>query len=256
MTTKAPKKRPLSLHIVYMQCFQSTNFQAHEWRPLTELWGGSTCGSPAVLPWSAHYMELWASPLLSFLSFVFTAMSSRDIIALAIVDMFSRKTAILLTRSLLARIHLVPLKGPIQSRDSNIASAYCSLRLYISSPHWQQEGKTVVTQFSPFRVSWLRKRLQTTHSEQTAASWYKVKSRKEAATNLGGARRPQPGNLVVGLPLLDYELPDIATNFHGRNISGVATILVYVVWQHQFISCTQQWCSRIRQLDKNKTSPS
>ena len=170
----------MSLHIVYMQCFQSTNFQAHEWRSLTELWGGSTCGSPAVLPWSAHYMELWASPLLSFLSFVFTAMSSRDITALAIVDMFSRKTAILLTRSLLARIHLVPLKGPIQSRDSNIASAYCSPRLYISSPHWQQEGKTVVTQFSPFRVSWLRKRLQTTHSEQTAASWYKVKSRKEA----------------------------------------------------------------------------
>ena len=125
----------------------------------TELWGGSTCGSPAVLPWSAHYMELWASPLLSFLSFVFTAMSSRDIIALAIVDMFSKKTAILLTRSLLARIHLVPLKGPIQSRDSNIASAYCSLRLYISSPHWQQEGKTIVTQFSPSQVSWLRKKV-------------------------------------------------------------------------------------------------
>ena len=123
----------------------------------TELWGGSTCGSPAVLPWSAHYMELWASPLLSFLSFVFTAMSSQDIIALAIVDMFSRITAILLTRSLLAGIHLVPLKGPIQNRDSNIASAYWSLRLYISSPHWQQEGKTIVTRFSPFRVSWLRK---------------------------------------------------------------------------------------------------
>ena len=109
------------------------------WSSWTELWGGSTCGSPAVLPWSAHYMELWASPLLSFLSFVFTAMSSRDIIALAIVDMFIRKTAILLTRSLLARIHLVPLKGPIQSRDSNIASAYCSLRLYISSPHWNNK---------------------------------------------------------------------------------------------------------------------
>ena len=76
------------------------------------------------------------------------------------------------------------------------------------------------------------KRLQTTHSEQTAASWHKVKSRKEAANNLGGARRPQPGNMVVGLPLLDFVLPDIATNFLGKNISGVATISVYVVWQH------------------------
>ena len=134
----------MSLHIVYMQCFQSTNFQAHEWRSNTELWGGSTCGSPAVLPWSAHYMELWASPLLSFLSFVFTAMSSRDIIALAIVDMFSRKNCDFADEepAMLARIHLVPVKGPIQSRDSNIASAYCFLRLYISSPHWQQEGKT------------------------------------------------------------------------------------------------------------------
>ena len=150
-------------------------------------------------------MELWASPLLSFLSFVFTAMSSRDIIALAIVDMFSRKTAILLTRSLLARIHLVPLKGPIQSRDSNIASAYCSLRLYISSPHWNNKKEK---QLSPnFHLSGSadsEKRLQTTHSEQTAASWSKVKSRKEAATNLGGKRRPQPGNLVAGLPLLAY----------------------------------------------------
>ena len=70
------------------------------------------------------------------------------------------------------------------------------------------------------------KRLQTTHSEQTAASWYKVKSRKEAATNLRGARQPQPGNLVVGLPLLDYVLPDIATIFVGRNISGMATISI------------------------------
>ena len=71
------------------------------------------------------------------------------------------------------------------------------------------------------------KRLQTTHSEQTAASWYKVKSRKEAATNLGGKRRPQPGDLVAGIPLLlDYVLPDIATISVGRNISGVATISV------------------------------
>ena len=190
---------------ISLKCFQSTNFQAHEWRSVTELWGGSTCGSPAVLPWSAHYMELWASPLLSFLSFVFTAMSSRDIIALAIVDMFSRKTAILLTRSLLARIHLVPLKGPIQSRDSNIANAYCSLRLYISLHHTDNKKEK---QLSPnFHLSGSadsEKRLQTTHSEQTAASWSKVKSRKEAATNLGGKRRPQPGNLVVGLPLLAY----------------------------------------------------
>ena len=150
-------------------------------------------------------MELWASPLLSFLSFVFTAMSSRDIIALAIVDMFIRKTAILLTRSLLARIHLVPLKGPIQSRDSNIASAYCSLRLYISSPHWNnKKEKQLSPNFHLPRSADSEKRLQTTHSEQTAASWYKVKSRKEAATNLGGKRRPQPGDLVVGLPLLAY----------------------------------------------------
>ena len=70
------------------------------------------------------------------------------------------------------------------------------------------------------------KMLQTTHSEQTAASWSKVKSRKEAATNLGGKRRPQPGDLVAGLLLLDYVLPDIATISVGRNISGVATISV------------------------------
>ena len=171
----------------------------------TELWGGSTCGSPAVLPWSAHYMELWASPLLSFLSFVFTAMSSRDIIALAIVDMFGRITAILLTRRLLAGIHLVPLKGSIQSRDSNILQVPIDPLGYISHHHTGiTRRKTIVTQFSPFRVSWLRKRLQTTASEQTAASWYNLKSRKEAATNLGGKRRPQPGNLVAGLPLLAY----------------------------------------------------
>ena len=32
--------------------------------------------------------------------------------------------------------------------------------------------------------------------------------------------------MVVGLPLLDYELPDIATIFVVRNISGVATISI------------------------------
>ena len=45
-------------------------------------------------------------------------------------------------------------------------------------------------------------------------------------TNLGGARQPQPGNMFVGLLLLDYELPDIATIFVVRNISGVATISI------------------------------
>ena len=148
-------------------------------------------------------------------------MSSRDIIALAIVDMFSKKTAILLTRSLLARIQLVPLKGPIQSGDSNIASAYCSLRLYISSPHWNNKKEK---QLSPnFHLSGSadsEKRLQTTHSEQTAASWSKVKSRKEAATNLGGTRRPQPGNLVAGLPLLILRASLL------EEISGVATMSI------------------------------